>query len=293
MQALSRGGHWRHGVENFDALHEIAAQMDSYYKLATEAGPPSRENHLCWGLSGVPEELEYINTVAKTHYFIGGESQAPAPAAAEEEQEDTKVKSIPKRPRSARPYDRVRRPLSPRREFPQSPAQPQNADVKYNTYFQEPVDDDFIPNINDGVTPASSRPISAAARPMSAVGRPKSAAGRSSRPMSAAVVQRPRPSSAAEVTGTTLHVRLPSQSRPCSAPSASQNRSSSAGRKRLWVYEVPSESEAVCCVGFGGKLVPPRRPPPGAWSRKCRENGVEVLRHKLTSCLLMSRALPF
>lgn len=288
-------------MENFDELQGVAEETDSYYKLGASEGAPAREKHLCWGLSGVPEELQEINSAAQTHYFIGGESR-PAPTEKEEEMSESGAQPSPMRPRSARPYDRLRRPLSSGRERPHSPVRDSGADfAEYNATSPWYSVLDHIQDTDHGMTPMSSRPISAAGRPVSAVSRPKSAASvrpksaasGASQPLHVTVVQRPRPSSAAAVSGTTLHVRLPSQARPYSAPSPNRPSSAPSGRRQSWLYRKASNTEEAACLGFGGKFVPPRRPPAGPWTRKCRENGAEVLRHKLTSCLLMSHALPF
>jgi hypothetical protein len=302
--ALHLGGHWRHGVERFEDLVQLSEEINGYYQLGATEGPPERQQHLCWGLSGVPEELEDINAVAQTYRFIGGNVEPEGKLDAEEDAVAPE-KPNPMRPRVLRPYDRLRRPLSPTRvERPTSDAYVDLQFSKYALYSKQDEEDDGILE-DDGVTPLSSRPISAAtSRPVSAMSRPKSAATsrpvsavsrpKSARPASAVTVQKPRPMSATATNGTSLHVRLPSHDRPASAPTASATRPASApGRRNSWLYRRPSVVSDAPSIGFGGMFVPPRRPPPGPWSRKCRENGAEVLRHKLASCLLLSRASPF
>lgn len=292
QNAISVGAHWRHGVENYDEMQRLGEEIESYYKIGATEGPPERNKHLCWGLSGVPDELQDINNAAKTHEFISRGGQAEK---VEEEPEQTGPKKSPLRPRSSRPYDRLRRPLSPDRiERPPSPGT--GDDARFPGY----PDMDFVPDVDDGVTPvtgltpvtsrpmsAVSRPISGVRRPESAASRPKSAVSRSSRPTSAATVQRMRPMSAVPTTETPLHVRIPtaSQTRPASAPSG--------GKRSSWLYSKPSRTVVEPIVGPNGAIWLKPKKPAGPWTRKCRENGTEVLRHKLTSCLLMSRASPF
>lgn len=288
-QILILGGHWRHGVENFEELVRVANDVKEYYELAANHGPPERAPHLCYAIEGVPDDLKEINAIAQTFAFIGERRMSSKEKAGEE---DVGLTISPWRPRSARPYDRLRRPLSPRAERPRTAG-----DTGYN-------DVDFVLDLADGATPATtgtSRPMSAVSRPMSAAIRPKSAAStaRSSRPTSAAITvgsrpmsavvtitkQKPRPMSAATTTGMPMRVLIPGppQTRPASAPS---------GRKQSWLYRKPSKTTEVEILGRDGIFRPPKRPA-GPWTRKCRENGVEVLRHKLTSSLMMSGAKPF
>lgn len=298
--AIILGGHWRHGVERFEELQTLAEEIAGYYDLGVNEGAPKRTDHLCWGLEGVPEELSEINAIAQTHSFMGAGNAAVTAVAAEEEAPTAEFEKPKMRPISARPYDRVRRPLSPTRAERPDPSEQRHFSAWYTDEGATDVPDASAgATPSYGATPLSSRPMSAVSRPMSALSRPMSAAipepaRRSSRPTSAVATQRPRPMSAAAATGAQLHVRLPSQHMPASAQTTSPTRPASAptGRNR-WLYQKPSTTEASYTIGFGGIFLPPRRPPAGPWTRKCRENGAEVLRHKLTSCLLMSHASPF